>query len=86
MHYSSVVTKDGEEIVGVVICDVLEITSAGQGQQSSTGEVLPEKFVQLQTFFDDLSTKFGTDNVWDKVRNMESWVQSEDAFFSLVFS
>ncbi len=65
------VTKDGEEIVGVVICDVLEITSAGHSQQSSSGQVLPEKFVQLQIFFDDLSTKFGTDNVWDKVRNME---------------
>ena len=60
-------TKDGEEIVGVVICDVLEITSAGHGHQSSTGQVMPAKFIQLQAFFDDLSTKFGTDNVWDKV-------------------
>ena len=59
------VTKNGDEVVGVVICDMLNINSSSQKTESS--HQLPNKFIQLQTFFHDLSTKYGTDNVWDKV-------------------
>ena len=62
------VTKDGEEIVGVVICDVLEMTSSAQ-HQDKQHIPFPQKFLQLQAFFEDLSTKFGTENVWEKVRS-----------------